>query len=88
MQIRLRDKRVARLIKVTVLGNGIGTNLPEKDRLALFSGHSLRAGIASSAEIDARRVHKHLGCSSAEMTRRYQRRKDCFRVDLTKGAGL
>ena len=29
-----------------------------------------------------------LGHASAEMTRRYQRRRDRFRVNLTKAAGL
>lgn len=85
---RLNDKHVARLIKRTVLAAGIRADLPEKDRLRLFSGHSLRAGLASSAEVDERYVQKHLGHTSAEMTRRYQRRRDRFRVNLTKAAGL
>ncbi|MPQ96153.1 tyrosine-type recombinase/integrase [Thioclava sp. JE_KL1] len=85
---RLSDKHVARLIKQTVLDAGIRAELPEKDRLALFSGHSLRAGLASSAEVDERHVQKQLGHASAEMTRRYQRRRDRFRVNLTKEAGL
>ncbi len=88
LETRLNDKHVARLIKQTVLDAGIRADLPEKDRLALFSGHSLRAGLASSAEIDERYVQKHLGHASAEMTRRYQRRRDRFRVNLTKAAGL
>ncbi|MEO9652348.1 MAG: integrase, partial [Roseobacter sp.] len=46
------------------------------------------AGLASSAEVDERYVQKHLGHASAEMTRRYQRRRDRFRVNLTKAAGL
>ncbi|UWR24665.1 tyrosine-type recombinase/integrase (plasmid) [Sulfitobacter sp. S190] len=87
-ETRLNDKHVARLIKRTVLDAGIRSELPEKDRLALFSGHSLRAGLASSAEVDERYVQKHLGHASAEMTRRYQRRRDRFRVNLTKAAGL
>ena len=33
-------------------------------------------------------VQKQLGHASAEMTRRYQRRRDRFRVNLTKAAGL
>ena len=33
-------------------------------------------------------VQKHLGHASAEMTRRYQRKRDRFRVNLTKAAGL
>ncbi|MBS8224839.1 tyrosine-type recombinase/integrase [Vannielia litorea] len=88
LEARLNDKHVARLIKRTVLKSGIRADLPEKDRLALFSGHSLRAGLASSAEVDERYVQKQLGHASAEMTRRYQRRRDRFRVNLTKAAGL
>ena len=88
LENRLNDKHVARLIKRTVLDAGIRSDLPEKDRLALFSGHSLRAGLASSAEVDERYVQKQLGHASAEMTRRYQRRRDRFRVNLTKAAGL
>jgi integrase len=87
-EARLSDKHVARLIKTTVLKSGIRSQLPEKDRLALFSGHSLRAGLASSAEVDERYVQKQLGHASAEMTSRYQRRRDRFRVNLTKAAGL
>ncbi|VVT01688.1 Site-specific recombinase XerD [Roseovarius sp. EC-HK134] len=87
-ETRLNDKHVARLIKHTVLDAGIRSDLPEKERLALFSGHSLRAGLASSAEVDERYVQKQLGHASAEMTRRYQRRRDRFRVNLTKAAGL
>ena len=88
LETRLNDKHVARLIKRTVLDAGIRSELPEKERLALFSGHSLRAGLASSAEVDERYVQKHLGHASAQMTRRYQRRRDRFRVNLTKAAGL
>ncbi|MFV0245819.1 MAG: tyrosine-type recombinase/integrase [Qingshengfaniella sp.] len=87
-ETRLNDKHVARLIKRTVLDAGIRSELTEKERLALFSGHSLRAGLASSAEVDERYVQKQLGHASAEMTRRYQRRRDRFRVNLTKAAGL
>lgn len=88
LETRLNDKHIARLIKQTVRDAGIRSELPEKDRLALFSGHSLRAGLASSAEVDERYVQKQLGHASAEMTRRYQRRRDRFRVNLTKAAGL
>jgi integrase len=88
LDARLSDKHVARLIKQTVLDAGIRSDLSEKERLALFSGHSLRAGLASSAEVDERYIQKHLGHASAEMTRRYQRRRDRFRVNLTRAAGL
>ena len=88
LDARLSDKHVARLIKQTVLNAGIRSDLPEKERLALFSGHSLRAGLASSADVDGRYIQKHLGHASAEMTRRYHCRRDRFRVNLTKAAGL
>jgi integrase len=85
---RLSDKHVARLVKACVREAGLRPDLPEKERVALYSGHSLRAGLASSAEVDERHVQKQLGHASAEMTRRYQRRRDRFRVNLTKAAGL
>ena len=85
---RLNDRHVARLVKRLVLVTGLRGDLSETEREALFSGHSLRAGLASSAQIDERYVQKQLGHASAEMTRRYQRRRDRFRVNLTKAAGL
>lgn len=88
LETRLNDKHVARLIKQTVLASGIRSDLPEKERLALFSGHSLRAGLATSAAADERHIQKHLGHASAEMTRRYQRGRDRFRINLSKAAGL
>tara|TARA_R110002096_G_scaffold418439_1_gene622496 strand:+ start:3160 stop:4269 length:1110 start_codon:yes stop_codon:yes gene_type:complete len=85
---RLSDKHVARLIKQTVEEAGLRPELSKAERLQLYSGHSLRAGLASSAEVDERYVQKQLGHASAEMTRRYQRRRDRFRVNLTRAAGL
>lgn len=85
---RLNDKQVARLVKKAALTAGVRGDLSEDARGALFAGHSLRAGLASSAEVDERYVQKQLGHVSAEMTRRYQRRRDRFRVNLTKAAGL
>src|SRR5277367_5802025 len=85
---RLADKHVARLVKQTALAAGVRGDLTEGERARKFSGHSLRAGLASSAEVDERWVQKQLGHASAEMTRRYQRRRDRFRVNLTKAAGL
>lgn len=85
---RLNDQEVARLVKRTALAAGVRGDLSEGDRATKFSGHSLRAGLASSAEVDERYVQKQLGHASAEMTRRYQRRRDRFRVNLTKASGL
>ncbi|ACM39548.1 MULTISPECIES: site-specific integrase [Rhizobium/Agrobacterium group] len=85
---RLNDKEVARLVKRAAMAAGVRGDLSEIERAFKFSGHSLRAGLASSAEVDERYVQKQLGHSSAEMTRRYQRRRDRFRVNLTKASGL
>ncbi len=85
---RLNDQEVARLVKRTALAAGVRGDLSEGERAKLFAGHSLRAGLASSAEVDERYVQKQLGHTSAEMTRRYQRRRDRFRVNLTKASGL
>jgi integrase len=85
---RLRDQEVARLVKRAALAAGVRGDLPEAERGRLFAGHSLRAGLASSAEVDERYVQKQLGHASAEMTRKYQRRRDRFRVNLTKASGL
>jgi integrase len=84
----LTDKHVARLVKRAAMAAGVRGDLSEGERARKFSGHSLRAGLASSAEVDERWVQKQLGHASAEMTRRYQRRRDRFRVNLTKAAGL
>lgn len=85
---RLNDQEVARVVKRTALAAGVRGDLPEGERPRLFAGHSLRAGLASSAEVDERHVQKQLGHASAEMTRKYQRRRDRFRVNLTKASGL
>lgn len=85
---RLTDKHVARLVQKTALAAGIRGDLTEGERRRAFGGHSLRAGLASSAQIEEAHVQKHLGHASAEMTRRYQRKRDRFKVNLTKAAGL
>ncbi|MER9197524.1 site-specific integrase [Mesorhizobium australicum] len=85
---RLNDQEVARLVKRAALAAGVRGDLSEDERGQKFSGHSLRAGLGSSAEVDERYVQKQLGHASAEMTRKYQRRRDRFRVNLTKASGL
>lgn len=85
---RLNDQEVGRLVKRTALAAGVRGDLPEGQRGKLFAGHSLRSGLASSAEVDERYVQKQLGHASAEMTRKYQRRRDRFRVNLTQASGL
>jgi integrase len=85
---RLTDKHVVRLVKRCALAAGLRGDLAEGERRLAFGGHSLRAGLASSAQIEEAHVQKHLGHASAEMTRRYQRKRDRFQVNLTKAAGL
>lgn len=91
---RLFDKHVIRPIKRLLLETGVGQDRPalaklsDAKRVNFFAGHSLGAGLAGSAEVDKRYVPKQLGHASAEVTGRYQRRRDRFRVNLTKAAGL
>jgi integrase len=85
---RLTDKHVVRLVQTCALAAGLRGDLAEGERRLAFGGHSLRAGLASSAQIEESHVQRHLGHASAEMTRRYQRKRDRFQVNLTKAAGL
>lgn len=85
---RLTDRHVARLVQKLALAAGVRGDLTEGERALAFAGHSLRAGLASSAQVDEAHIQRQLGHASAEMTRRYQRRRDRFRVNLTKAAGL
>ena len=62
----LNDREVAKLVKRAAQATGLRGDLPEQDRPALFSGHFLRSGFASSAEADERHVQKQLGHASAE----------------------
>jgi len=85
---RLSSKHVARLVKQTAEAAGVRGDLSSTERSLAFAGHSLRAGLASSANVDERHVQKQLGHASVEMTRRYQRSRDRFKINLTKAAGL
>ena len=85
---RLSDKHVARLVLRTALAAGVRGDLPEGERRLAFAGHSLRAGLATAADVEEALVQRQLGHASAEMTRRYKRRRERFRVNLTKAAGL
>lgn len=69
----------------TALSAGVRGDLPEGEQKEKFAGHSLRAGLASSAEVDECYVQRQIGHASTEMTRRSQRRRDRF---LTKASGL
>jgi integrase len=76
------------VLKRTALAAGVRSDLSEADRQRKFSGHSLRPGLASDAELDEQHAQTQLGHASPVMTRRYQRNRDRFRVNLTKAAAL
>lgn len=76
------------MLKPPALAAGVRGDLTEGQREEKFAGHSWRAGLASPAEFDERHVQKQLGHASTEMTSGYQRRRDRFRVNLTKAARL
>ena len=82
---RLRDQEVARLVKRAARAAGIRGDLSEGERAQMFSAHSLRAGLASSAEVDERFLQKQFGHASAEVTRRHQRRRDKFGDEAHEG---
>lgn len=87
MPDRLRGHHVARLVKATALAAGVRADVPEGERAAMFAGHSLRAGFGSSG-IDEKRTQEQFGHASVQMTRRYNRRRERFAVNMTKVAGL
>jgi hypothetical protein len=49
---RLTDRHVARLVKRTALAAGVRGDLSEAERRQKFSGHSLRAGLATAARAE------------------------------------
>ncbi len=67
---------------------GVCGDLSEIECAFKFSGHSIRASLASSAEVGERYIKKQLSHASAEMTRRYRRFRDRFHINLTKPSGL
>ncbi len=84
----LNDRHVAPLIKHLAIAAGVRVDLSEREPWEKLAGHSPRAGLASSAEIDERYVQKLLSHASSDMTCRCQWRRDRFRVNLAKGTGL
>lgn len=88
MEHRLTGQHVARLVQQTAAAAGIRSDLAEGRRRRAFSGHSLRAGLATAAEAEERDVQRQLGHATIDMTRRYQRNRQRFRKNLTKAAGL
>ncbi|MGC5844204.1 integrase [Mesorhizobium abyssinicae] len=85
---RLSDKHVARLVKRTALSAGVRSDLPEGERAGLFSGQSLRAGLASSVDIEEHYRQEQISYAAAEMTSKHKRRRVRFGTNLTKASGL
>lgn len=81
---QLNGQEVVRLVKRAALAAGVRGDSSDAEAGQKFSGHSLRAGLASSAEVGERYEQKQLRHASAEMTRKYRRRRDRCRLTLTK----
>jgi site-specific recombinase XerD len=80
---RLSDKAVARMVKR--YGADIGLEASK------FSGHSLRAGLVTSAiqaGVDPIDVQRHSGHASLDMLKRYIRDATVFRGNPTSKVGL
>jgi site-specific recombinase XerD len=80
---RLSDKAVARMVKR--YGSDIGLEASK------FSGHSLRAGLVTSAiqaGVDPLDVQRHSGHASLDMLKRYIRDATVFRGNPTSKLGL
>lgn len=86
LDARLSDKHVARLVKATVRAAGLRPDLPEAERLALYSGHSLRMGLSNQPEADA--TQRHLGQAPSQAAPSDLRPRERFKVNLTLAAGL
>ena len=67
---------------------GIRGDLTEGERKRAFGGHQLTRRPRLLGADRGSPCAKTLGHASAEMTRRYQRKRDRFKVNLTKAAGL
>ncbi len=84
----LKFARVARgPLFPALLGREFGSEkLNDRDVARLVKRLAVAAGVRG--DLSERYVQKHLGHASAEITRRYQRRRDRFRVNMTKAARL
>jgi integrase len=91
---RLTDRSVARIVKSRVrkLARSRGKTEAEADELvALFSGHSLRAGYATSAaarDMPGYRIQQHTRHKSVQMVAGYIREADKWAKSGLKGVGF
>jgi integrase len=90
----MSDSSVARIVKSRVhkLARSRGKSKAEADELvALFSGHSLRAGYATSAaarDMPGDRIQQHTRQKSAQMVAGYIREADKWTKSGLKGVGF
>ncbi len=79
---------------MTVIHTGVITasSGPRTNRVKLKAQEKISAsaarGLASTAEVDERYAQKQFGLASTEITRKYQRRRDRFLVNLVMASGL
>lgn len=85
---RLGDVIVAKLVKEAALAAGIYDGFSDAERKVGVSGHSLRAGLASSADAREAHVRKQLGHKQVQSTRIYRRRKRTQAPNFSKLLGL
>jgi integrase len=79
----LGDRDVARIIKRTALAAGI-----DKEVVKTLAGHSLRAGLVSSAvkaDKSIATIMRQTGHGSIEMVMRYVRENDLFTDNAARG---
>jgi integrase len=88
LDARLGDRYVADLVKGLALQAGVGEFKDEEARKCAYAGHSLRKGLASSADASEFEVQGHLRHASPEMLRRYRKRRTRFSRNMTRAAGL
>jgi integrase len=91
---RLTDRSVARIVngRVRKLAKQRGSTDTEADELvAMISGHSLRAGYATSAaarDMPGYRIQQHTRHKSAQMVAAYIREADKWTKSGLKGVGF
>jgi integrase len=86
---RLTDKQAARLVRRAALAADACASISPKASVRRnFPGIRCAAASPPRPRSNERYVQKQLGHTSAEMTRRYQRRRERSRVNLAKAIGL
>ena len=83
---RLTAEMVAHAVKSAVRRSRIREDeMPLKDRVAAFAGHSLRATAATLSPADERFVQRQLGHRDLNQTRAYRQRGERYAVNMMQG---